>query len=395
MKRMSLKWTLMYLFSAIPRHFLPGVKSPCWYEEISSEHSTDPYKNNRYCRKTLCDKMKSNFHKHLQHRDGKLFRLRCLPYFYIVGLPKCGTTDLYSRLRRHPQVQYSTIKESQWWNRRRFGYVLIEDGFKGIVPVKDYLDLFDLAAQHIQEEISRNSSGDHHITQFIADGTEMINVLTVEASPSVMWNNIAWSYVHSERKETEPGFLTLDFIHTLQPGAKIIMILRDPVERLYSHYLYSRNGKESVKEFDQQATKSVQLFQSCLSEQSIRACAYSGNLYSAMPLKLNIGLYVVFLLDWLTVFHRDQILVLRLEDYSADLRATLHKAFDFLGLSPLSVELEEEVMKKRVANKRGAKDRQLGPMLPATRDLLRKFYQPFNHKLASVLDNNAFLWSYP
>ncbi|XP_070834109.1 carbohydrate sulfotransferase 15-like [Chaetodon trifascialis] len=375
-----------HLFSAIPRHFLPGVKSPCWYEEISSEHSTDPYKNNRHCgsnRKTL---LRSNFQKHLQHRDGKLFRLRCLPYFYIVGLPKCGTTDLYSRLRQHPEVQYSIIKESQWWNRRRFGYVLIEDGFKGIVPVKDYLDLFDLTAQHIQEEISRNSSGDHHITQFVA----------VEASPSVMWNNIAWSYVHrKDRKETEPGFLTQDFIHTLQPGAKIIMILRDPVERLYSHYLYSRHGKESVKGFHQEVMKSVQLFQSCLSEQSIRACAYNGSLYNAMPLKLNIGLYVVFLLDWLTVFHRDQILVLRLEDYSADLRATLQKAFDFLGLSPLSVKLEEEVMKKRVANKRGMQDREIGPMLPATRDLLREFHRPFNRKLASLLDNNAFLWNYP
>lgn len=33
-------------------------------------------------------------------------------------------------------------------------------------------------------------------------------------------------------------------------------------------------------------------------------------------------------------------------------------------------------------------------MLPATRDLLREFHQPFNHKLASVLDNKAFLWTH-
>ncbi|XP_041803821.1 carbohydrate sulfotransferase 15-like [Chelmon rostratus] len=374
-----------HLFSVIPRHFLPGVKSPCWYEEISSESSTDPYRHSFYCHGSRCNNIKDKLPEYLQHRDGKLFRLRCLPYFYIVGQPKCGTTDLYSRLRRHPQVQYSMIKESKWWNRRRFGYILIEDGFKGIVPVEDYLDLFDKAAQHIQEEINRNSSGDHHMTQFI----------TVEASPSVMWNNIAWSYVHKERKETEPGFLTQDFIHTLQPGAKIIMILRDPVERLYSHYLYSRRGKESRNEFHQMAIKSVRLFQSCLSKQSLRACAYKGSLFSAMPLKLNVGLYVVFLLDWLTVFHKDQILVLRLEDYAANMRATLRKAFDFLGLSPLSVELEEEVMKQRVANSRGVKDKKVGPMLPATRDLLREFHQPFNRKLASVLDHNGFLWSYP
>ncbi|XP_076599661.1 carbohydrate sulfotransferase 15-like [Chaetodon auriga] len=389
-----------HLFSVVPRHFLPGVKSPCWYEEISSEHSTDPYKNNRYCisvKKTLCDKMKPNFHKHLQHRDGKLFRLRCLPYFYIIGQPKCGTTDLHSRLQRHPQVQYSIIKEPQWWTRRRFGYTQIKEGFKGIFHVEDYLDLFDLAAQHIQEEMNRNSSGEHHITQtFVTQGgTKVVNVLKVDASPSTMWDNMAWSYVHSDRKESEPGFLTQDFIHTLQPGAKLIIILRDPVERLYSAYLFFRTDKTSVKDFHEKTMRCLQLFQSCLSEQSLRSCVYNRSLHDSMLVRLHVGLYVVFLLDWLTVFHRDQILVLRLEDYSADPRATLHKAFDFLGLSPLSVELEEEVMKKRVSNSRRMTDRDLGPMLPATRDLLRDFYQPFNHKLASLLDNNAFLWSYP
>ncbi|XP_041804039.1 carbohydrate sulfotransferase 15-like [Chelmon rostratus] len=383
-----------HLFSVIPRHFLPGVKSPCWYEEISSERSTDPYRNNHYCsgsptRETLCDKMRPNFHKHLQHRDGKLFRLRCLPYFYIIGQPKCGTTDLYSRLRMHPEVQSSIIKEPHWWTWPRPGYFHSRDGLKDIFRVENYLDLFDVAAQHIQEEMNRSSSGDHHKTQFVTEGgTEMINVLTFEASPSTMWDNGA-------RKEAEPVFLTQDFIHTLQPGAKLIIILRDPVERLYSDYLYFRTDKESVKDFHQRAMKSVQLFQSCLSRRSLGSCVYNRILLKAMPLRLHVGLYVVFLLDWLTVFHRDQILVLRLEDYAADKRATLQKAFDFLGLSPLSVELEEEVMKQRVANSRGVKDKKVGPMLPATRDLLREFHQPFNHKLASVLDDSAFLWSYP
>ncbi|XP_041804038.1 carbohydrate sulfotransferase 15-like [Chelmon rostratus] len=372
-----------HLFSVIPRHFLPGVKSPCWYKEISSERSTDPYRNNHYCRssptrKTLCDKMRPNFHKHLQHRDGKLFRLRCLPYFYIIGQPKCGTTDLYSTLKMHPEVQSSIIKEPHWWTRKRLGFQRFKDGFSNIFPVEDYLDLFEVTAQHIQEKMNRNSSRDHHTTQFV----------TGEHIPSTMWDN-------RPRKETEPSFLTQDFIHTLQPGAKIIITLRDPEVLLYSDYLFFRRDKESVMDFHQRAMKSVQLFQSCLSQWSLRACAYNRSLFSSKPLRLHVGLYVVFLLDWLTVFHRDQILVLRLEDYAADKRATLQKAFDFLGLSPLSVELEEEVMKQRVANSRGVKDKKVGPMLPATRDLLREFHQPFNRKLASVLDDSAFLWSYP
>lgn len=44
-------------------------------------------------------------------------------------------------------------------------------------------------------------------------------------------------------------------------------------------------------------------------------------------------MYVVFLLDWLTVFQSEQILVLRLEDYAANFKVTIKKVFDFLRLS--------------------------------------------------------------
>jgi N-acetylgalactosamine 4-sulfate 6-O-sulfotransferase len=29
---------------------------------------------------------------------------RCMPYFQIIGVSKCGTTDLYNRLKRHPDL---------------------------------------------------------------------------------------------------------------------------------------------------------------------------------------------------------------------------------------------------------------------------------------------------
>lgn len=46
-----------------------------------------------------------------------------------------------------------------------------------------------------------------------------------------MWDNQAWSYLHADKEETEPPFLAQDFIHAVQPDAKIIIMLRDPVER--------------------------------------------------------------------------------------------------------------------------------------------------------------------
>lgn len=374
------------LFSVLPRHFLPDIKSPCWYEEFSDKLGTDPYeKNSFFLRlqifKTVSKYLRAVFHRHLLHSNGKLFRLRCLPFVYIIGQPKCGTTDLYNRLKLHPEIKFNGIKEPHWWTRRRFGSIRFKDGFQESFPVEDYLDLFDWTSVNIQEGISRNSSGHHRA------------LITVEASASTMWDNQAWSYLQKQKEETEPPFLVQDFIHTVQPNAKIIIMLRDPVERLYSDYLYFRMDNKSVEDFHQKVIQSVQLFQSCLSEKSLRFCAYSTSLTNTMQVRLHLGLYVVFLLDWLTVFHRDQILVLQLKDYSANLKATMKKVFDFLTVGPMSKQVEAAVAKQTMSNTRRKKDRKVGPMLPATRDLLREFYQPFNSKLASVLDNEAFLWT--
>lgn len=55
--------------------------------------------------------------------------------------------------------------------------------------------------------------------------------LAGEASASTMWDNNAWSYLNGDATEPEPPFLTQDFIHALQPKARFVAILRDPVER--------------------------------------------------------------------------------------------------------------------------------------------------------------------
>lgn len=62
-------------------------------------------------------------------------------------------------------------------------------------------------------------------------------------------------------------------------------------------------------------------------------------------------------------------------------------------VGPLSQQVEAALTKQPMSNTRREEDRSLGPMLPATRNILRNFHQPFNHKLASLLDNKAFLWN--
>lgn len=53
-----------------------------------------------------------------------------------------------------------------------------------------------------------------------------------EASASTMWDNNAWIFFYDNSADGDPPFLIQDFIHTFQPNAKLIVMLRDPVERL-------------------------------------------------------------------------------------------------------------------------------------------------------------------
>lgn len=55
--------------------------------------------------------------------------------------------------------------------------------------------------------------------------------LAGEASASTMWDNNAWVYFYDNTTEGEPPFLIQDFLHALQPHARFIVMLRDPVER--------------------------------------------------------------------------------------------------------------------------------------------------------------------
>eukprot|EP00069_Balaena_mysticetus_P009993 bmy_20441T0 len=108
--------------------------------------------------------------------------------------------------------------------------------------------------------------------------------------------------------------------------------------------------------------------------------------------RLQVGLYAVYLLDWLTVFNKEQFLILRLEDHASNVKYTMHRVFQFLSLGPLSEKQEALMTKSPASNTRRPEDRNLGPMWPVTQRLLRDFYGPFNARLAQVLADEAFLW---
>lgn len=378
----------LHMFSVIPPKFLPNSKSPCWYEEFTGRNTTDPYLTNSYALyskrfRSTFDALRKAFWGHLSHSRGKHFRLRCLPHFYIIGQPKCGTTDLYDRLRLHPEVKFSAIKEPHWWTRKRFGIVRLRDGLRDRYPVEDYLDLFDLAAHQIHQGLQASSAREQ---------SRMNRIIIGEASASTMWDNNAWTFFYDNSTDGEPPFLTQDFIHAFQPDVKLIVMLRDPVERLYSDYLYFASSNKSADDFHEKVAEALQLFENCVLDSTLRACVYNNTLNNAMPVRLQVGLYAVYLLDWLAVFNKDQFLILRLEDHASNVKSTMHRVFRFLNLGPLSEKQEALMTRSPASNTRRPEDRNLGPMWPVTQRILQDFYRPFNARLAQLLADEAFAW---
>ncbi|KAL8609182.1 hypothetical protein ACOMHN_062422 [Nucella lapillus] len=274
-----------------PYDFLPDYRNPCW--------------------------------RHPQTGD-----LRCLPYFFLAGFPKCGTTDMYQRIVAHPLVVH-LLKEPHWFTRRRFH----------------------------------------------GDG-----------SASTAWDNHLWPQFPGNEGCREPRVLTADYIRHTNPIARVIMMLRNPTTRLYSAYLYFQKRHKSQETFHELVKKNIAVFNACVRKTSLRHCVYNGSLFT---LRLHVGVYSVFIEDWLLRLPRDQMLFIRLEDVHRGARV-MPAVFQFLGLESTGQAM------KRVAR---IKERNVGhlaqvtgPLWNETRALLDAFYRPFNDRLAAVLQDRRFAW---
>ncbi len=131
------------------------------------------------------------------------------PNFMIIGAMKSGTTALYYFLKQHPQVFMSAVKEPNFFALLdKKNPQPIEGAKISILDIESYLALFD----ETKDEIAIG-----------------------EASHSYMYYQSA-----------------LNQIKRLFPQTALICILRNPIERAYSHYLFHRrDDREPINNFNQ------------------------------------------------------------------------------------------------------------------------------------------------
>ncbi|KAK0058002.1 carbohydrate sulfotransferase 15 [Biomphalaria pfeifferi] len=341
------------ILSMKPPTFLKNYKNPCWYEQIGNT-------SNR--------------------------TLKCLPYFYVIGVDKCGTTDFWHRLTKHPDIETPDgvlNKETHWWSWRRFGFdIWIEN--KPIEHFDSYLKYFERPAREMEKRTHLNNS-------------QPCPLITGEGSPTMFWDFTGWDKIpQNSGRSAETALLTPDCIKHVTPQAKLIVLFRDPTRRVYSDYLFLDHFRSyhntSVQSFHQHVLRAIDMLQACFSRHTELFCLYSKQLHMNIPVRLVVGMYDVFLDKWLKVFPTEQILIIRNEDYSKFTLNYLNTTFNFLGLKPLSQSKLEEVEKlSRQHETKKVKD--YGQMMNATKAILDKFYLPYNQQLAKRLNDSKYMWT--
>ena len=234
-------------------------------------------------------------------------RTGALPDFVVIGGKKCGTTYLYHLLTRHPLVEPAAAKELHFFDAH-----------------------FDLGLEWYRQCF---------LVPRWEDGRRTI---TGEATPGYL--------PHPPAPERMARII---------PQARLIALLRNPVDRTFSDYKQvTRKGRES-RTFEE-------------------AMDYA-NLENAPRKLLSKSIYVDQLVRWSEFFPREQMLVLKSEDFFEDPHRTLKAAFEFLGLPNWEFEASEIVPKRR--NKGSYEDR----INPATRRRLEEYFEPHNKRLYDFL----------
>jgi hypothetical protein len=194
-------------------------------------------------------------------------------------------------------------------------------------------------------------------------------VVTLEASPYYLFDKRA-----PER------------MSSVLPKIKLIALLRNPVERAYSHYhLNVRQGFEPLS-FEQAIDHEAERLSGNSKDapENVGHDSFERQAYSY----LSRGLYFDQLEVWLRHFPREQVLLLCSEDYYRDASPVFAEVLRFTGLSPWQpaefVKYKGQFLKEYPMYEGGI----YPEMDPRTRARLTEYFAPFNEKLYQLLGKN-------
>ncbi|MDP9018721.1 MAG: sulfotransferase domain-containing protein, partial [Candidatus Eremiobacteraeota bacterium] len=197
-----------------------------------------------------------------------------LPQFIIGGAPRCGTTWLYRLADRHASLAMA----------------------KPVTPEPKFFlvdSQYERGLSHYSETWFANLPADR---------------TAGEKSTNYLESSLAAARISQDL-----------------PNVKMIFILRNPVDRAYSNFLWSTiNGLETES------------FEQALALERMRESTLPEALRYARPFSyFSRGLYATMLEPWLKLFPRSQMLILKTEDIASSPRAVAGRLYEFLEVASL------------------------------------------------------------
>lgn len=188
---------------------------------------------------------------------------------FIAGAPKSGTTSLYHYLERHPEVFASEVKEPRFYTGSEFLKGPYKEPLRGkiISNEEKYLDLY----KNAEDE------------KYLLDGS--VYIMFFKSS--------------------------MEKIKKAVPDAKILIIIRNPVERIYSHYKMLHNMNYEKRRFSKFIKYPV----------SIEGI----NL-------LEVGLYSSQIENAFSIFGKDNVKIIVFEEFKKDVKKALEEVYVFLSI---------------------------------------------------------------
>ncbi len=264
-----------------------------------------------------------------RHFFGITSGLRVLPNFMVIGVGRSGTTSLFNYLEQHPSIVKSSYDEIGFFDDN---FHLGMSWYRSMFPTIFTKFLVKLKTKHF---------------------------MTYEVTP--------W-YIRRP--------WTARRIKNIFPNIKLIVVLRNPVDRTYSHYHLSKQNNEN-REFKEVIEEDMNNISTWNIDEK------NDNYFSeqVQNSKLARGFYYEQLVPWYDIFSKEQIIIIPSEKLASETQRTLQDVFKFLGLPDYNIKNTKKVNVSKYEK-----------MDEQTRNILIDYFRPYNEKLFEFLDRK-FDWN--
>ena len=223
------------------------------------------------------------------------------PNFFVVGAAKAGTTSLYNYLKEHPEVYLSPIKEPNYFNTE----MKLED-FKEDIQKSIYFE-FD-------KYFRKNKLEEKHFA--LIDKKKDYLELFREVKQEKAIGEFSTSYLSSQVAAAE--------IYKFNPKSKIIVMLREPIERTLSHYQMDLNKGFNLKNILKDLENDYN---------SVNKGYCISNMY------IDLSLYYDSIKRIFKIYPKEQVLIIRFENFKKHTNAVVKEVCTFLEIDNNTLEI--------------------------------------------------------